>query len=97
MNFPSRKLLFFRCPINVIVHRHEYDAVLDIQRLDSKLFLHQFLDLVEKLRCRVPWENLPLEYKRFTIKIVPFKVFPDSPPRHSTESENTDTFAVNCL
>ena len=36
-------------------------------------FLHQFLDLVEKLRCRrAVGKPLPLEYKRFTIKNVQF-------------------------
>ena len=63
----QKVVLFFRCPINAIVHRHKIDM--------RSFFLHQILDLVEKLLCGVPWENLPLEHIRFNIKIVPFKVF----------------------
>ena len=38
----------------------------------SSFVVHQLLDVLEKLRCCVSQENLPLELKRFPIKVVPF-------------------------
>ena len=68
--------LFFAVQtMHVVVHRHEYDAVLEVLRVDLEPILHQLLDLLEKLRCRRPWENLPLEHERFSSDVVQFSVF----------------------
>ena len=43
--------------------------------VDLEPILHQLLDLLEKLRCRGPWENIPLEHERFSGEVVQLSVF----------------------
>ena len=71
----TKTYVVFPGPVNVVVHRHEHDAVLEVLRVDLEFVFHQFLDFLEKLRSSVPWENLPLEHERLTIEVVQFTIF----------------------
>ena len=66
-NYVYKFLHFFWA---VLVHRHEYDAILEIFRQNSEFFLHHVSDFTEKLQRSVPWENLPLEHDCFSINPV---------------------------
>ena len=56
--FSAQKLsVVFPRPVNVVVHRHEHDAVLKALQLNVEFVIHKLLDLWEKLRRGTPWEK----------------------------------------
>ena len=55
-------------PIDVVVNRHEDDAIFEIFRQNFEFFLHHVLDFTEEHQRDVPCENLPLENDWFSAK-----------------------------
>ena len=53
--------LFIVCvvPIDVVVHKHEDDSILEICRQNIEFFLHNILDFTEERQRSVSWEKKP--------------------------------------
>ena len=66
--------IVFWAPIDVVVHGHEDDAILEIFGQNIEFFLHHDLGFTEELQRSVPWENLPLEHDWFSVNPVQFTV-----------------------
>ena len=60
--------LSFISPYDVIEHRHEDDSSLESFKFAH--FAHELLDFTAKLQCSESWENIPLEFHRFSVNSV---------------------------
>ena len=62
----TNTIVSFHCPIDVVEHCHEADPVCEFSRFDVA-FSQIILDLLKNLQWRKSWENIPLEFKCFSI------------------------------
>ena len=104
MDFSCKSLIVSLARVNIVVYRHEDDAVLEMERMHHVLVDHLLLDILEELSCSASWVHPPHEHDWFPgdvkeltkrIKFDDSQNFPRSwmslafSTSHSTESVKT--------
>ena len=66
----SNAFLFivFNSPYDVIEHRHEENSSLEVFWVVH--LVHELLDFLDELQCSESWEDIPLEFHRFSVNCV---------------------------
>ena len=58
----------FNSPYDVIEHRHEDNSSLELFWVAH--LVHELLDFLDGLQCSESWEDIPLEFHRFSVNCV---------------------------
>ena len=66
--FLQTQTLAIQSCYDVIEHRHEDNSSLEL--IFVAHFVHDLLDFLNELQCSESWENIPLEFHRFSVNCV---------------------------